>query len=105
MSFRTIRVVSDSEIELSFEGDDGSPVIHLMRVEPAGRPLPEGTLLTNGFEVFPEHTRLILDLAAAAHRVAAQTFPAGETLDRIEEEAMAARRARWEIWQRNVNSR
>jgi hypothetical protein len=67
--------------------------------------LPEGTLLTNGFEVFPEHTRLILDLAAAAHRVAAQTFPAGETLERIEEEAMAARRARWEIWQRNVNSR
>jgi hypothetical protein len=38
MSFRTLRVVSDTEIELSFEGDDGSPVIHLMRVEPGRSP-------------------------------------------------------------------
>jgi len=96
MRFEPLRIVSGSEVELTFEGDDGTPVVHLLTEEQGGRPFPEGVLLVNGDNVFWEHRLLVRGLAAEAHRVAAQTFPAGETVERLAEEARAARQAAWD---------
>jgi len=98
MRFKALRVVSGSEVELTFEGDDGTPVVHLLSVEPAaGKPFYDAdVMLVNGDHVFWAHRTLVTNLAAQAQRVAARTFPAGEAVKRLEEEASAARVAEWD---------
>jgi hypothetical protein len=97
MRFKALRVVSGSEVELTFEGDDGTPVVHLLSVAPAGKPFEDDdVMLVNGDHVFWAHRKLVGDLAAQAQRVAARTIPAGEALTRLAEEARAARKAAWD---------
>jgi hypothetical protein len=95
MTFKALRVVSGSEVELTFEGDDGTPVVHLLSVAPAGFE-DDDVMLVNGDSVFWEHRRLVGKLAAQAQRVAARTFPAGEAVKRLEEEVRAPRKAAWD---------
>lgn len=99
MKFKALRIVSESEVELTFEGDDGIPVVHVLSVKSAGQPFDDPDfMLVNGCEVFWDHQKLIMEFAAAARRVARRTFPAGDAVKRLEAEAKEARAARKAEW-------
>jgi hypothetical protein len=113
MSFKALRIISAIEVEIIFEGDDGTPVVHVFTTEPVvpnGPGTPEGILLVNGDDDFQKKYRLIgpnvplwpEKLAAQAQRAAMQPFPAGETLRRLTDEIRSTRQAAWEAGKRGT---
>ncbi|WP_144123029.1 hypothetical protein [Catellatospora sichuanensis] len=104
MSFKALRVVSDTDVELIFEGDDGTQVVHTFNMLPVPQ-LGQGGAVVNGDDDFQQKYRNLISpdtprwpetLAAEAWRAASQPFPAGQTLERLTEEVRAARKAAWD---------
>jgi hypothetical protein len=84
LRLRSLTVVSDSEVDIVFESDDGSTVTHRFTVEEAGP-----VLVTNGDRGFNERYRRVPgpitpvwpeQLAAAAWRARREPLPAGRAL-------------------------
>jgi hypothetical protein len=112
INFRALRVLSPSEVEMTFEGDDGTLVVHIFTMKPTGlRDASEGSFVVNGDAEFwrkyrcyarPEVRMSIWPerLAAAAQCLAMQSYPAGETQERLIEEARAAKQAAWDARRR-----
>ena len=101
MSFKALRIVSESEVEITFEGDDGTPAVHVFTLQTVG-PGPgalEGLLGINGDDDFTKKYRGVPgphlpmwpeQLVGHAHRAALQALPAGETLRRLIDESTSA---------------
>lgn len=108
MRFTGLRVLSDTKVEMYFEGDDGTPVTHVFSSEPVA--VQSTTLeVVNGDREYWESYRWYADgpawpekLAAAACQAAREPLTAGTALAQQIEENKAARRAWWEATRGDV---
>ncbi|NUO58471.1 MAG: hypothetical protein HOV71_15855 [Hamadaea sp.] len=101
MRFTGLRVLSDTQVEMYFEGDDGTPVTHVFSSESVT--VGESTLrVVNGDHEYGMSYRCYTvgpawpeNLAAAAWQAAREPLIAGTALARQIEENKAARKAWW----------
>lgn len=103
MAFRSSTVLSQNEVELTFDGDDGTTVTHRFTIHTRD----DGLTVTSADTTFAKSYTMVglgqwaYQLALDAWTARHNPLPAGRRLDEIHQEAVAERKRRWDLTRRD----